>query len=90
MHFHGIHAARMDGIPGAGLIDPGGEFVYEFDAKPFGCHLYHCHALPLARHMHKGMYGLSSSILTRRAIRNTRSRPARGFSVRPKMPSGRN
>ena len=57
MHFHGIHAARMDGIPGAGLIDPGGEFVYEFDAKPFGCHLYHCHALPLKRHMHKGMYG---------------------------------
>jgi FtsP/CotA-like multicopper oxidase with cupredoxin domain len=58
MHFHGIHAARMDGIPGAGLILPGDEFVYEFEAKPFGCHLYHCHALPLARHIHKGMYGL--------------------------------
>ena len=57
MHFHGIHAARMDGVPGAGLVDPGGEFVYEFDAVPFGCHLYHCHALPLARHIHKGMYG---------------------------------
>lgn len=57
MHFHGIHAARMDGVPGAGLIDPGEEFVYEFDAKPFGCHLYHCHALPLKRHIHKGMYG---------------------------------
>lgn len=25
MHFHGIHAARMDGVPGAGLIDPGDE-----------------------------------------------------------------
>jgi FtsP/CotA-like multicopper oxidase with cupredoxin domain len=58
MHFHGIHSARMDGIPGAGLIGPGEEFVYEFDAKPFGCHLYHCHALPLKRHMHKGMYGV--------------------------------
>lgn len=58
MHFHGIHAARMDGVPGAGVIGPGDEFVYEFDAKPFGCHLYHCHALPLARHIHKGMYGL--------------------------------
>jgi len=57
MHFHGVHSARMDGVPGAGLIDPGEEFVYEFDAKPFGCHLYHCHALPLRRHMHKGMYG---------------------------------
>jgi FtsP/CotA-like multicopper oxidase with cupredoxin domain len=58
LHFHGIHAARMDGVPGAGVIGPGEEFVYEFNAKPFGCHLYHCHALPLARHLHKGMYGL--------------------------------
>ncbi|RDL48015.1 Copper-containing nitrite reductase [Ensifer sp. M14] len=58
MHFHGIHSARMDGVAGAGLIGPGEEFVYEFDARPFGCHLYHCHALPLARHIHKGMYGL--------------------------------
>lgn len=59
MHFHGIHSARMDGVAGSpGLIGPGEEFTYEFDAKPFGCHLYHCHALPLARHMHKGMYGL--------------------------------
>ena len=58
LHFHGIHSARMDGVPGAGVIQPGEEFTYEFDAKPFGCHLYHCHALPLARHIHKGMYGL--------------------------------
>jgi manganese oxidase len=57
MHFHGIHGARMDGVPGAGLINPGESFVYEFDARPFGCHLYHCHALPLKRHLHKGMYG---------------------------------
>jgi FtsP/CotA-like multicopper oxidase with cupredoxin domain len=57
MHFHGIHSARMDGVPGAGVIDPGAEFLYEFDALPFGCHLYHCHALPLKRHIHKGMYG---------------------------------
>ena len=32
MHFHGIHSARMDGVPGAGLIGPGEEFIYEFDA----------------------------------------------------------
>ena len=57
MHFHGIHPARMDGVPGAGVIGPGEVFVYEFDAFPFGCHLYHCHALPLKRHIHKGMYG---------------------------------
>jgi len=58
MHFHGIHSARMDGTDRSnGIIDPGDEFIYEFDAKPFGCHLYHCHVLPLTRHMHKGMYG---------------------------------
>jgi len=57
MHFHGIHSARMDGVPGAGEVLPGGEFSYEFDALPFGCHLYHCHSLPLKRHIHKGMYG---------------------------------
>ena len=58
IHCHNIHSARMDGIPGAGVIAPGEEFVYEFDAVPFGCHLYHCHALPLKRHIHKGLYGL--------------------------------
>lgn len=57
IHFHGIHAARMDGVPGAGQVDPGGSFVYEFTAAPFGCHLYHCHSVPLKRHIHKGLYG---------------------------------
>ena len=57
IHFHGIHSARMDGVPGAGNVLPGGEFVYEFDALPFGCHLYHCHSVPLKRHIHKGLYG---------------------------------
>ena len=59
IHFHGIHSAVMDGIPGVGpgMIAPGGRFTYEFDAKPFGCHLYHCHAVPLKRHIHKGLYG---------------------------------
>ncbi len=57
MHFHGIHAARMDGVPGAGMVEPGDEFTYEFDARPFGCHHYHCHAIPLKRHIHKGLYG---------------------------------
>lgn len=59
IHFHGIHSAVMDGVPGvgAGMIRPGDRFTYEFDAKPFGCHLYHCHAVPLKRHIHKGLYG---------------------------------
>jgi FtsP/CotA-like multicopper oxidase with cupredoxin domain len=57
IHFHGIHSARMDGVPGAGEAQPGETFVYEFDAEPFGCHLYHCHSMPLKRHIHKGLYG---------------------------------
>ena len=59
MHFHGFHPAEMDGVDGEyrGAIAPGESFVYEFDADPFGCHLYHCHASPLKRHIHKGMYG---------------------------------
>jgi FtsP/CotA-like multicopper oxidase with cupredoxin domain len=59
IHFHGIHAARMDGVPGAGagMLMPGERTTYEFDAFPFGCHLYHCHAVPLKRHIHKGLYG---------------------------------
>ncbi|MBC8503461.1 MAG: multicopper oxidase domain-containing protein [Anaerolineales bacterium] len=59
IHFHGIHAASMDGVPGvgAGEIGTGESTVYEFDAAPFGCHLYHCHATPLKRHIHKGLYG---------------------------------
>ncbi|MCL4262612.1 MAG: multicopper oxidase domain-containing protein [Anaerolineae bacterium] len=59
MHFHGIHSAFMDGVPGVGRgnINPGESFVYEFGARPFGCHLYHCHSLPLKRHIHKGLYG---------------------------------
>lgn len=59
LHFHGFHTAEMDGIPGVGPgeIGVGATFTYEFDAEPFGCHLYHCHAVPLKRHIHKGLYG---------------------------------
>jgi FtsP/CotA-like multicopper oxidase with cupredoxin domain len=59
LHFHGIHKAEMDGVPGIGRGDvlPGESFTYEFDATPFGLHLYHCHSLPLKRHIHKGLYG---------------------------------
>ena len=60
MHFHGIHSGEMDGVPGTGpggLVEPGDSFTYEFDAEPFGLHLYHCHVFPLARHIAKGLYG---------------------------------
>jgi FtsP/CotA-like multicopper oxidase with cupredoxin domain len=54
IHFHGIHPTNMDGLE---AIPPGGEFVYEFEAKPAGMQVYHCHVAPLARHIHKGLYG---------------------------------
>jgi FtsP/CotA-like multicopper oxidase with cupredoxin domain len=59
IHFHGIHSAPHDGVPalGAGNIAPGEEFTYEFDAEPFGLHHYHCHTIPLAEHIAKGLYG---------------------------------
>jgi manganese oxidase len=59
IHFHGVHPAAMDGVPGlgAGQIEPGGHTVYEFDALPAGLHLYHCHVRPLAEHIAKGLYG---------------------------------
>ena len=59
MHFHGIHPAAMDGVPEIGdvLIQPGQSTVYEFEAEPFGMHLYHCHVGPLAEHIARGMYG---------------------------------
>ena len=42
MHFHGIHPALMDGMPGIGEAaaaarsSPARAFTYEFDAEPFG------------------------------------------------------
>jgi FtsP/CotA-like multicopper oxidase with cupredoxin domain len=57
VHFHGIHPAEMDGVPGAGEVAPGEMFVYDFIAEPFGTHLYHCHSLPLKQHIHRGLYG---------------------------------
>lgn len=55
IHFHGFHEARMDGV--FELIHPGEEYLYEFDASPLGLHVYHCHTVPLKRHIHKGLYG---------------------------------
>jgi manganese oxidase len=57
MHFHGWHPPEMDGSLPGHEVEPGGTFVYEFDADPYGLHLYHCHAVPLKRHIHKGLYG---------------------------------
>ena len=54
IHFHGgtrRHGRRFE------PVHPGGSYVYEFDAEPFGLHLYHCHTVPFKRHIHKGLYG---------------------------------
>jgi FtsP/CotA-like multicopper oxidase with cupredoxin domain len=58
IHFHGWHPPAMDGSMPEHHVMPGDRFVYEFDAEPFGLHLYHCHAAPLKRHIHKGLYGV--------------------------------
>jgi FtsP/CotA-like multicopper oxidase with cupredoxin domain len=55
IHFHGIHPSNMDGA--FEPVHPGRSYVYEFDAEPFGLHLYHCHTVPIKRHIHKGLYG---------------------------------
>lgn len=54
IHFHGIHAPKMDGLE---PVPSGSEFIYEFEAKPAGMHVYHCHIPPLVKHIHKGLYG---------------------------------
>ncbi len=55
IHFHGIHPANMDGV--FQIVESGGQFIYEFEARPAGLHLYHCHSTPLKKHIHKGLYG---------------------------------
>jgi FtsP/CotA-like multicopper oxidase with cupredoxin domain len=55
IHFHGIHPVGMDGV--FEIVESGGSFTYEFEARPAGFHVYHCHATPLKKHIHKGLYG---------------------------------
>ncbi|WP_418282663.1 multicopper oxidase family protein [Halorubrum sp. DTA98] len=48
IHWHGMVLDgdnAMDGVPGVtqAAIEPGEEFVYEFDAEPAGTHWYHSH-----------------------------------------------
>lgn len=55
LHFHGVHPAEMDGVK---PVRNGSVMIYEFDAEPYGVHLYHCHIAPIARHVGKGLYGM--------------------------------
>ena len=56
IHFHSTLPPEMDGV--SPVLKPGQSFTYEFDARPYGLHLYHCHRMPLKRHIHKGQYGV--------------------------------
>ena len=56
IHFHGIHKSDMDGA--FEMIGPGGQFIYEFYAEPFGVFPYHCHMQPLEDHISRGLYGV--------------------------------
>jgi manganese oxidase len=55
IHFHGFHKSEMDGVK---PIRQGTATIYEFDAEPYGIHLYHCHTEPVSRHIGKGLYGM--------------------------------
>lgn len=59
VHWHGMHVPwRMDGVPYVTQMPvmPNQEFIYEFEAKPYGTHFYHCHWGTLL-HMQSGMFG---------------------------------
>ncbi len=56
IHFHGVHPAEMDGV--FEMVPPGGEYTYEFVARPYGVFPYHCHANPSSQHIHNGLYGM--------------------------------
>src|SRR5919198_912117 len=56
IHFHGIHRSEMDGA--FDMVGPGGQFIYEFYAEPFGVFPYHCHMQPLEEHISHGLYGV--------------------------------
>ena len=55
LHFHGRHSPFHDGWE---PVPPGGETVYEIVAGPAGVHPYHCHTMPIDRHIARGLYGM--------------------------------
>ena len=59
VHWHGIRVPNeMDGVPGVtqDMIEPGGEFRYEFTVKDAGTFWYHPHANSAAQ-VGRGLYG---------------------------------
>ncbi len=57
IHWHGLPVPnRMDGVPYVTQkpVEPGGTFLYEFEAMPPGTYLYHSHA---SYQLDRGLYG---------------------------------
>lgn len=55
IHLHGIHPAASDGV--FEIISTGQDYQYSLKAEPFGLFLYHCHIMPVKKHISKGLYG---------------------------------
>jgi manganese oxidase len=55
IHLHGIHPANMDGV--FELVPQGRTFTYDFVAEPFGVFPFHCHMMPLRKHISRGLFG---------------------------------
>jgi FtsP/CotA-like multicopper oxidase with cupredoxin domain len=61
LHLHSIHPGDVDGTMfnnASGNILPGKSFEYNFVAGPVGVWPYHCHMMPIALHINKGLYGM--------------------------------
>ncbi|MBI5747899.1 MAG: multicopper oxidase domain-containing protein, partial [Nitrospinae bacterium] len=56
MFFHGLHVPPKVAMQEEVAVEPGYEYVYEFEAKPSGTHLYHC-SYNMAEHLDRGLYG---------------------------------
>ncbi|MBC7643738.1 MAG: multicopper oxidase domain-containing protein [Thermoleophilia bacterium] len=56
LHTHGLHPSNQDGV--MDMVQPGEQYTYEFTAGPSGVQPYHCHAMPLKKHIGKGLYGM--------------------------------
>jgi FtsP/CotA-like multicopper oxidase with cupredoxin domain len=57
IHWHGLPVPNpMDGVPGLTqkAVPPGGDFLYEFPAKPAGTYIYHSHQ---GLQLDRGLYG---------------------------------
>jgi len=55
IHFHGTHDSANDGV--IPKIPSGEEYTYHFVAEEAGFFMYHCHVMPVTKHVRMGMYG---------------------------------